>query len=79
MVFETVDKLQTSQLHYKIGRLGPWTCGREYVGGTGRTLHQRVLEHKRVVRNNAANIDLAVHITNTHHIIIIMGKSKSNN
>ena len=47
----------------------PCECGKEYVGETGRTLHQRMTEHKRAVKNNDPNNALAVHVTKTHHNI----------
>ena len=38
-------------------------------GRLGRTLHQRMIEHKCTVRNEDASNDLAVHVSKTHHII----------
>ena len=35
-----------------------------------RTLHQRMTEHKRVVRNSDPNNALAVHVSKSHHNII---------
>ena len=40
------------------------------MGETGRTLHQRMTEHKRVVRNSDPNNALAVHVSKSHHNII---------
>ena len=41
-----------------------------YVGeSTGRTLKQRITEHKRTVRNADSNNGLAVHVAETEHEI----------
>ena len=41
------DPINTKGVVYKI----PCECGRVYVGETGRTLKQRITEHKRAVKN----------------------------
>ena len=50
---------------YKI----PCECGRVYVGETGRTLKQRMTEHKQTIRNADNNDGLAVHVAKTEHQI----------
>ena len=40
-----------------------------YVGETGRTLKQRITEHKRAVRNADSNNGLAVHVAESEHEI----------
>ena len=40
----------------------PCECGKEYVGEIGRTLSQRMTEHKKAVRNNDPINVLAVHV-----------------
>ena len=47
----------------------PCECGEEFVGETGRTLRQRMTEHKRAVRNSDPNNALAVHVSKMHHDI----------
>ena len=47
----------------------PCECGRVYVGETGRTLKQRITEHKRAVKNADSNSGLAVHVAGTGHTI----------
>ena len=47
----------------------PCECGRVYVGETGRTLKQRITEHKRAVKNADSNNGLAVHVAGTGHTI----------
>ena len=37
----------------------PCECGKEYIGETGRTLTQRMSEHKRAVKNGDSNNALA--------------------
>ena len=39
------------------------------MGETGRTLKQRITEHKRAVKNADSNNGLAVHVTRTKHQI----------
>ena len=39
------------------------------MGETGRTLKQRVTEHKRAVKNADSSNGLAVHVTKTQHRI----------
>ena len=43
--------------------------GRVYVGETGRTLKQRITEHKRADKNADSNNGLAVHVARTTHQI----------
>lgn len=40
----------------------PLECGFKYVGQTSRCLNDRLTEHKRNVRNNASNSELARHL-----------------
>ncbi|XP_040067690.1 uncharacterized protein LOC115312851, partial [Ixodes scapularis] len=40
----------------------PLACGFKYVGQTSRCLNDRLTEHKRNVKNNAANSELAKHL-----------------
>ena len=47
----------------------PCECESVYVGETGRTLKQRITEHKRAVKNASSNNGLAVHIAGTDHEI----------
>ena len=47
----------------------PCECGKEYIGGTGRTLTQRMSEHKRAVKNGDSNNALAVHVKQSGHNI----------
>ena len=47
----------------------PCECGATYIGETGRTLHARLQEHKRAVRNGDTNNGIAAHVLNTHHNI----------
>ena len=59
------DPTTTKGVVYKI----PCECGRMYVGETGRTLKQRITEHKRAVKNADSNNGLAVHVAETEHEI----------
>ena len=43
----------------------PCECGRVYIGETGRTLKQRISEHKRAVKNQDKNNGIAVHVLQT--------------
>ena len=47
----------------------PCECGEEYIGETGRTLTQRMSEHKRAVKNGDSNNALAVHVKQSGHNI----------
>ena len=47
----------------------PCECGRVYIGETGRTLKQRIGEHKRAVKNQDKNNGIGVHILQTGHEI----------
>ena len=47
----------------------PCECGKEYIGETGRTLTQRMSEHKRAVKNGDSNNALAVHVKQSGHNI----------
>ena len=59
------DPINTKGVVYKIA----CECGRVYVGETGRTLRQRIIEHKRAVKNADSNNGLAVHVARTKHDI----------
>ena len=59
------DPINTKGVVYKI----PCECGRAYVGETGRTLTQRITEHKRAVKNADSNNGLAVHVAGAEHEI----------
>lgn len=41
----------------------PFDCGLCYVGQTGHCINDRLLEHKRNVRNRCPNSELAKHIS----------------
>ena len=45
----------------------PCESGRVYVGETGRTLKQRITEHKQAVRNVDSNNGLTVYVARTKH------------
>ena len=60
-----VDPINIKGVVYRI----PCECGRVYVGETGRTLKQRITEHKRAVKNADSNNGLAVHVARTEHEI----------
>ena len=47
----------------------PCEYGKECVGETRRTLHQRMTEHKQAVRNEDIGNALAVHVSKTHYTI----------
>ena len=59
------DPVTTKGVVYRI----PCECGSVYVGETGRTLKQRITEHKRAVKNVNSNIGIAVHVAKTKHQI----------
>ena len=59
------DPVTTKGVVYRI----PCECGRVYVGETGRTLKQRITEHKRAVKNVDSNNGMAVHVAKTKHQI----------
>ena len=40
----------------------PLECGFKYVGQTSRCINDRLTEHKRNVKNNASNSELARHL-----------------
>ena len=42
-------------------------CDFKYVGETGRTLQERMLEHRRAVRNFDGTSELAMHVAETGH------------
>lgn len=45
----------------------PLRCGLSYVGQTGRCLNDRLLEHKRAVKDNAQNSEIAKHVVDCNH------------
>ena len=45
----------------------PCECERVYIREMGRTLKQRISEHKRVVKNQDKNNGIAVHVLQTGH------------
>ena len=45
-------------------------CGCVYIGETGRTLKQRITEHKRAVKHQDKNNGIAVHVQSIKHEII---------
>ena len=59
------DPINTKGVIYKI----PCECTKVYVGETGRTMKQRISEHKRAVKNGDTNNGLAVHVAGTGHSI----------
>ena len=59
------DPINTKGVVYKI----PCECTKVYVGETGRTVKQRISEHKRAVKNVDTNNGLAVHVAETGHCI----------
>ena len=59
------DAINTKGVVYRIA----CECGRVYVGETGRTLKQRITEHKRAVKNADSNNGPALHVARTKHEI----------
>ena len=59
------DPINTKGVVYRIA----CSCGRVYVGETGRMLKQRISKHKRVVKNADSNNRLRVHVARTKHEI----------
>ena len=53
----------------------PCTCGREYIGETGRNLRARIGEHKYAIQhgNNIMSNAIAVHVHETEHPIDWVG------
>ena len=47
----------------------PCECGKVYIGETGKTLTERLAEHRRAVRRMDNNNSLAVHVQRTTHSI----------
>ena len=47
----------------------PCSCGKVYIGETGRTLHARMLEHKRAVKHGDPRNAISVHANSTGHPI----------
>ena len=47
----------------------PCTCGREYIGGTGRNLRVRIGEHNYVIQRGNMSNAIAVHVHETEHPI----------
>ena len=53
--------------HGFVYRISCSMCSWSYVGETGRTIKQRVTEHKRAVRNWSASSEIANHVAETGH------------
>ncbi|CAN7983728.1 unnamed protein product [Ixodes hexagonus] len=47
----------------------PMSCGFSYVGQTKRCVNDRLNEHKRAVKNNAANSEIAKHIQECNNCV----------
>ena len=47
----------------------PCTCGREYIGETGRNLRVRIGEHKYAIQRGNMSNAMAVHMHETEHPI----------
>ena len=47
----------------------PCTCGREYLGETGRNLRVRIGEHKYAIQRGNMSNAIAVHVHETEHPI----------
>ena len=47
----------------------PCSCGKVYIGETGRTLHARMLEHKWAVKHGDLHNTISVHANSTGHPI----------
>ena len=47
----------------------PCTCGREYIGETGRNLRVRIGEHKYAIQRGNMSNAIAVHVHETEHPI----------
>ena len=60
-----LDSYQKTGVIYQI----PCSCGEVYIGETGKTINERVKEHKRSVCRMDTNNSIAVHVMNTSHDI----------
>ena len=76
MVFKSASTLRKQLVHVKtkpnpdkvkgVIYSIPCDCGKVYIGETGRTLKDRLGEHKRAVTNGNTNNAIAVHILNNN-------------
>ena len=60
-----LDSYQKTGVIYQI----PCSCGEVYIDKTGKTINERVEEHKRSVCRMDTNNSITVHVMNTSHVI----------
>ena len=77
MVFKSASTLRKQLVHVKT-KQNPdkvkgviYSCGKVYIGETGRTLKDRLGEHKRAVTNGNTNNAVAIHILRTAKVLHI--------
>ena len=56
-------------------KVGCSECDLRYVGETGRTVQERMMEHRRAARNFDGTSELAVHVAETGHRVDWSGMS----
>ena len=71
VVSKSIIRNSPGSLHESYGtyEINCNNCNEKYYGETGRTLEQRIKEHKRDVRNGNTNNAMFVHIMNKSHSI----------
>ena len=87
MVFKSASTLRKHLVHVKTKQNPdkvkgviysiPCDCGKVYIGETGRTLKDRLGEHKRAVTNGNTNNAIAVHIINNNDHSIEWDEAKA--
>ena len=60
-----LDSYQKTDIIYQI----PCSCGEVFIGETGKTINEKVKEHKRSVCRMDTNNSIAVYVMNTSHDI----------